>query len=211
MSLGLLTAEGQSLILAGALISIALNPMIFGLIEPLRNKVLENSRLARQLDQRQDPFAELPLSTEDRYLEGQVVLVGHGRVGRQIGEALGRRGIPFVVVEQNRELVEALRRQDIAAVSGNAAEPSVLIQAHIARAAMLVIAISDTLDVHQMTGTARALNPDIEVAVRAQSEDDASLLAREAVDCIFCGEDELAKGMAEHILKRVAPSADHPG
>ncbi|MDI5983279.1 YbaL family putative K(+) efflux transporter [Halomonas sp. M4R5S39] len=205
MSLGLLTAEGQSLILAGALISIALNPMIFGLIEPLRSKVLENSSLARQLDRRRDPFAELPASTEERYLEGQVVLVGYGRVGQQIGEALRGHAIPFVVVEHNRELVESLRKQDIAAVSGNAAEPSVLIQAHIARAAMLVVAIPDTLDVHKMTETARTLNPDIEVAVRAQSEDDARLLAREAVDRVFFGDDELAKGMANHILKRFAP------
>ncbi|MCH4562172.1 Kef family K(+) transporter [Halomonas sp. EGI 63088] len=205
MSLGLLSAEGQSLILAGALISIALNPMIFGLIEPLRSKVLENSSLARQLDRRRDPFAELPASTEERYLEGQVVLVGYGRVGQQIGEALRGHAIPFVVVEHNRELVESLRKQDIAAVSGNAAEPSVLIQAHIARAAMLVVAIPDTLDVHKMTETARTLNPDIEVAVRAQSEDDARLLAKEAVDRVFFGDDELAKGMANHILKRFAP------
>lgn len=209
MSLDLLSAEGQSLILAGALISIALNPLVFGLIEPLRKKALETSSLAQRLDQRQDPFAELPMSTEEHYLEGQVVLIGYGRVGRRIGEALSRRGIPFVVAEQNRELVETLRKQSIAAVSGNAAEPSVLIQAHIARAAMLVIAIPDTLDIRKMIEIARTLNPGIEMAVRTHSEDDATLLAKEGVGRVFFGEEELANGMAAHVLQRFAPLASH--
>jgi CPA2 family monovalent cation:H+ antiporter-2 len=80
------------------------------------------------------------MSTERKFLEGQVVLVGYGRVGRRIALALSERGIPYVVAEQNREQVETLRQQGVAAVSGDAVEPSVLIQAHIAHAAMLVIA-----------------------------------------------------------------------
>lgn len=208
MTLGLLSAEGNSLILAGALISIALNPLLFALIEPLRSRALASSSLARKLEQRQDPFAELPMTTEDKYLEGQVVLVGYGRVGSRIGDALRERGIPFVVAEQNREQVEKLRKQGIAAVSGSAAEPSVLIQAHIARAAMLVIAIPDTLDVRQMIETARTLNPTIEIAIRTHSEDEAALLTKEAIGQVFFGEEELAKGMMQHILMRFTPPAD---
>ncbi|GGX80668.1 efflux pump/antiporter [Litchfieldella qijiaojingensis] len=209
MSLGLLSSEGQNLILVGALISIALNPLIFRLIEPLRKSVLAKSSIARRLDQRQDPFAELPMSTEEHYLEGQVVLVGYGRVGRRIGETLRQQGIPFIVAERNRELVESLRKQGIAAVSGNAAEPPVLIQAHIARAAMLVIAIPDTLEIRQMVDTARTLNPDIEVVVRTHSEDDATLLVKEGVGRVFFSEEELARGMAHHVLKRFVPPTAH--
>ncbi|MBG6071814.1 MULTISPECIES: YbaL family putative K(+) efflux transporter [unclassified Polaromonas] len=206
MSLGLLPAEGMSLVLAGALISIALNPLLFAGIAPLQRWLLEHSDLARRLEQRGDPYAELPVSTDDEFLHGQVVLVGYGRVGRRIAGALQGRGIPFVVAEQNRELVEDLRRQGMAAVSGNAAEPAVLIQAHIANAAMLVVATPDTLDVRQMVDTARALNPSIEIVLRTHSEDELQLLRNDGIGTVFLGEEELAKGMTCHVLQRFEPS-----
>jgi CPA2 family monovalent cation:H+ antiporter-2 len=204
MSLGLLPAEGMSLILAGALISIALNPFVFAGIASISRWLLQHSELARRLDRREDPFAELPISTERKFLEGQVVLVGYGRVGRRIASALSERGIPYVVAEQNRELVEALRKRGVAAVSGNAADPAVLIQAHIADAAMLVIATPDTLGVRQMAEIARALNSSIEVVVRTHSEDESRLLRKDAVGTVFFGEEELAKGMTSHVLQRFA-------
>lgn len=202
VSLKLLPAEGQSLILAGALISIALNPVVFASVTPLQSWLRSHSNLARKLELRTDPLAELPMSTHERYLSGQVVLVGYGRVGRRIGEALAERDIPYVVAEQNRELVERLRAKGIAAVSGDASEPVVLIQAHIAQASMLVIATPDTFDVRQMIQTARTLNPDIETVVRTHNEEEADLLERDAAETVFLGEDELAKGMSRHVLAR---------
>ena len=202
LSLGLLPAEGMSLVLAGALISIALNPFVFAAIGPFSRWVLARSPLARRLEGRDDPFAELPTSTERRYLEGQVVLVGYGRVGRRIADALRERDIPFVVAEYNRELVEDLRRRGMAAVSGDATDPAVLIQAHVADAAMLVIATPDTLGVRQMVETARLLNPRIEVVVRTHSEAESVLLRQEQMGTIFFGDEELAKGMMAHVLRR---------
>ena len=206
LSLGLLPTEGMSLVLAGALISIALNPFLFAAIEPFRRWVLKRSDLARRLEQRKDPYAELPMSTERKYLEGQVMLVGYGRVGRRVAKALDVRGIPYVVAEQNRELVEGLRKQGMVAVSGDASEPSVLIQAHIAEAAMLVIAAPDPLNVRHMADTARRLNPDIEIVLRTHSEDELQLLRKERMGTVFLGEEELAKGMASHVLARFAPA-----
>ncbi len=206
LTLGLLPAEGVSLVLAGALISIAVNPLLFTAIEPLQRWILKHSSLIRRLEQRQDPFAELPTVTERKYLEGQVVLVGFGRVGRRIAKALDERGIPYVVAEQNRELVESLRKKGIAAVSGNAADSAVLIQAHIANAAMLVVATPDPLNVRQMATTARTLNPGIEIILRTHSEDESHLLHNDGIGTIFFGEEELAKGMANHVLQRFAPA-----
>ncbi|HEY0885449.1 MAG TPA: YbaL family putative K(+) efflux transporter [Ramlibacter sp.] len=202
LSLGLLPQEGMSLVLAGALISIALNPLVFRAIRPFSGWVLQRSALARRLESRDDPFAELPMSTERKYLEGQVVLVGYGRVGRRIAEGLRERDIPYVVAERNRELVEDLRREGVAAVSGDAADPAALIQAHIADAAMLVIATPDTLGVRKMAETARQLNPGIEVVVRTHNEDESALLRRDRVGTVFFGEEELAKGMTAHVLRR---------
>jgi len=206
-SLGLMTSEGMSLILAGALFSIALNPLMFSAIEPLRRWALGRSAKARELEQRGDPFAELPMSTERKFLEKQVVLVGYGRVGHRIAEALESQGIPYVVAEQNRELVESLRNKRIAAVSGDAGEPSVLIQAHIADAAMLVIASPDPINVRQMVDTARTLNPDIEIVLRTHSETESALLRKDNLGAVFYGEEELAKGMTSHVLERLSQQA----
>ncbi|AUT76618.1 YbaL family putative K(+) efflux transporter [Paraburkholderia hospita] len=205
LALGLLSPEGMSLVLAGALISIALNPLLFGTIEPIRRWTLQYSDLARRLERRGDPYAELPMSIERRYLEGQVVLVGHGRVGRRIATALDANGIPYVVAEQNRELVEILRNKGVAAVSGDATEPAVLIQAHIADAAMLVVAMPDSRNVPQMVETARSLNPDIEIVLRTHSEDESQMLRKEGIGTVFFGEEELARGMTAHVVKRFAP------
>ena len=205
VSLGILPAEGMSLILAGALISIALNPVLFAAIEPARRWIIKRSRTARRLERRTDPYAQLPMSTERKYLEGQVVLVGYGRVGRRIAAALDERGIPYVVAEQNREMVEDLRHRGLAAVSGNAADPAVLIQAHIAQAAMLVVATPDTLGVRQMADTARKLNPGIEIVLRTHSEEESELLRSENTGTVFFGEEELARGMTRHVLTRFAP------
>jgi CPA2 family monovalent cation:H+ antiporter-2 len=205
LSLGLLPPEGMSLVLAGVLISIGLNSFLLAAVSPCQRWLLKHSAWARRLEQREEPFAELPMSTERKYLEGQVVLVGYGRVGRRIAKALDARGIPYVVAEQNRELVEELRSKGGVAVSGNAAEPAVLIQAHIADAAMLVIASPDTFNVRQMAQTARALNPNIEIIVRTHNEEESVLLKKEGIGRVFFGEEELANGMTSHVLARFTP------
>jgi CPA2 family monovalent cation:H+ antiporter-2 len=210
VTLGLMPAEGMSLVLAGALISIALNPFMFAVLTPLRRWILDRSALARSLEMRDDPYAELPMSTERKYLEGQVVIVGYGRVGRRIAEALLEQGIPFVVAEQNREVVESLRKQGMAAVSGNATDPAVLIQAHIAHAAMLVIATPDPLGVRQMADTARTLNPGIEIVVRTHTDEESRLLRQDGIGTVFFGEEELARGMTTHVLARFTGQSAHP-
>lgn len=202
VSLNLLSQDGMSLVLAGALISIALNPLVFATIRPLSNWVINKSEVARRLSERMDPYSELPMSTERKFLEGQVVLVGYGRVGRRIAQALTASMIPFVVAEQNREVVEKLRKQGQPAVSGNAADPMVLIQAHIANAAMLIIATPDSMDIRKMVDIAKQLKPEIEVVIRTHHEDEYQRLQKEFGEAVFFGEEELAKGMSGHVLQR---------
>lgn len=203
VGLGLMPVEGQSLVLAGALISIAANAAMFSAVEPARRWLLARSALARQMEQRADPLAELPMSTDEAVLNNQVVLVGYGRVGRRIAAALKERNIPYVVAEQNREVVDQLRSEGVAAVSGDAVTPELLIQAHVARAAMLVIAIPDTLNVRKMVEIARTLNPGIAVVLRTHNEEEAELLRTESLGTVFFGEDELAKGMTSHVVEQI--------
>ena len=208
VALELLPTEGQNLILAGAFISIALNPLVFQVIEPAQARIRSRSNLARALERSDDPLAELPMTVDQNRLTGHIVLVGYGRVGRRIGEALIERDVPIVVAEQNREIVELLRERGIPAVSGDASEPAVLIQAHIARAQMLVIATPDTFGTRKMIEIARTLKPDVETIVRTHSNEEAALLRNEKAGKVFIGEHELALGMTRHVLERIAGGAD---
>lgn len=207
VALGLMPAEGQSLVLAGALLSIALNSAMFAAIEPVQAWLRQRSAWVRSMERHTDPLAELPMDTEAHLLSKQVVLVGHGRVGRRIAEALRNNGIPFVVAEQNRQRVDDLRQQGMAAVYGDATLPEVLVQAHIARAAMLVVATPDTLDVRRMVEIARTLNPGIQVVLRTHNEEEAELLRSEGQAQVFLGEQELAHGMTAHILESLQSPA----
>jgi CPA2 family monovalent cation:H+ antiporter-2 len=211
MSLGLMPAEGQSLILAGAIISIALNPIVFSVTKPLERWLTRDGSVISNFERAADPLAELPMSVPHEHLDGQVVLVGYGRVGRRIAEVLQKHSIPFVVAEQNREVVDQLRRKGIHAVAGNAGEPAVLIQAHVARASMLVIATPDTFHVRAMVETARLLNPNIKTVVRTHSDEEAELLRSELPAKIFMGEEELANGMTDFVIKNFERKAGGGG
>ncbi|MBI4425693.1 MAG: cation:proton antiporter [Elusimicrobia bacterium] len=106
----------------------------------------------------------------------------------------------FVVAEENRDLVEELRRQGQHAVAGDAAQPNVLVQAHIARARTLVLAIPDAARARRMVELARMLNPRVRILIRAHSDEEAELLRRENAGETFVGEQELADSMAREIL-----------
>jgi CPA2 family monovalent cation:H+ antiporter-2 len=211
LSLGILPEEGRSLILAGAIISIAVNPLVFHAIEPLQAWIRAKSKRAQFFERPNDPLATLPMTIDLKRLTGHVVLVGYGRVGRRIADELAAHGISWVLAEENREIIEAVRAKGGAAVSGDATEPMVLVQAHIQRARLLVIATPDTLNVRRMIEIARTVNPRIETVVRTHSEEEAELLVKENVGKIFLGERELARNMTDYVLRCYAAKVEAVG
>lgn len=203
VSLNLLSMEGQNLILAGALISITLNSFVFSAIEPMQRLIRERSNLARLLERSSDPLAMLPDEVSQDYLRDQVVLIGHGEVGRRITRELMNENIKVVIAEENREIVENLREKGIAAVSGVATEPGVLIQAHIQHARLLVISPMDILDIHKIVDIAKMLNPSIQVLVCAESKEEAEVIRRDNVGEVYYAKEEMAKNMSNHILNQI--------
>ncbi|MBU3541997.1 cation:proton antiporter [Polynucleobacter sp. MWH-Loch1C5] len=204
LAMNMLPAEGYSLILAGALISIAANSLTFYTISPAIEWAKKNSEFARKLDLRDDPLAQLPMSTHHDLLNGQVVVVGYGRVGRHIAARLQAENISVVIAEQSREVVENLRKNNQPAVCGDASDPAVLIQAHIARAAFLIIAVKDAVGIQQMVETARTLNPSIQILIRANTDEDVELFTQEGLGDSFTPEKELAETLANTIITRRA-------
>lgn len=203
LSLGLLTHDAQNLILAGALFSITLNSFVFSAIEPVQRWIRERSHLARMLERSGDPLAMLPDEVDQAYLRDQVVIIGYGGVGRRISENLMEQNIKVVIAEENREIVEKLRSQGIAAVSGEATEPNVLIQAHIQHARLLVISPMDILDIHRIVDISKQLNPEIQVLICAESKEEAVVIREENIGEVFYAKEEMAKNMSHHILSQI--------
>lgn len=203
LAMDLIPNDAYSLILAGAIISIAMNSFLFSGIAPAIEWARKRSPLARKLDQRIDPLALLPSSVNQSLLSGQVVIVGHGRVGKSVLRKLRNNSIPCVVAEMDRGVVQELRTQNIPAVIGNAADPFVLIQAHIAQAAILVIATKDPMDIGKMVETAKALNPDIAIYIRAQDSDAMAAYENEGWGTSFNAEEELANRLSIEVIQKL--------
>ncbi len=204
LAMNLIPNETYSLILAGAILSIALNSFLFNGIEPALVWARKRSHLARKLDERLDPLSLLPSTVNQSLLHKQVVIVGYGRVGKKVFEKLKAQNINCVIAEKERGMVEELRKQNIPAVTGDAADPFVLIQAHIARAAILVIATKDSIDISKMVETARTLNPEVKIFIRARDSEEVALYEKEGWGKSFTPEDELAARLAGEVIAEMA-------
>jgi CPA2 family monovalent cation:H+ antiporter-2 len=213
LTLGLLGQEAMSLVVAGAVVSIAINPLLFAAIEPLKKRLAAKGAAEAVVQDLSDPLAVLPDAIEVDRLRDHVVLVGYGRVGRVLAEQLTARGLPYVAVETQRDLVEDLRGRNQPAVLGDAQRPEVLVQAHLHHARMLVVAAPDLLAVRGIATAAKALRPGIRILLRTHSADEAELLAGANLGEVFYAERELAIGLADRVSEVFkdgpAPSTGH--
>ena len=202
MSLGLLPAEGQTYILAGALLSIALNPLVFWLVSPLERWLRAHPRLFAILERPgHDKLAELPIELDDQGLHGHAVIAGFGRVGQTVAKAFDKEGVRYVVIDQNRHLVQALRKRGVPVIYGDASVPGVLEQARIAKARLLVCAVPDGFQVRQIVDLAQAVNIYIDMVARTHSDHEREYLERQGVGLAVMGEHELALSMMGYALR----------
>jgi CPA2 family monovalent cation:H+ antiporter-2 len=201
-------AEAYSLVLAGALLTITLNPLAFSLVAPMEDWLQRRPQLVALLERPRAGFDIAPSPKASEGLRGHVVLVGFGRVGRRIGYALERANIPYVVVERNQNTVEALRKRGIPAVFGDAARPGILDHVRLEYAQLLVVASPDPYHARAIVEVAKRLHPGIEISARAHSEAGQRFLENLGVDHAFMGERELALSMAHHTLMRMGRTDD---
>lgn len=197
LSLGLLPVEEQNLILAGAIISISLNPLLFSASDRLLAWLLRHPELIDWLDRRaRHPSPALRVTMLP--LQGHAVVVGHGRVGAQVAQALAAAGVPVIVIEQNRQAVEDLRQQGIQAIYGDAAHLDVLEHAAIDTARLVVVAIPNPTDARAIVAHARRENPAACIVARTHVEGEQTFLEGHGADQAVYAETELAKTMLRH-------------
>jgi CPA2 family monovalent cation:H+ antiporter-2 len=204
--LRLLPDEGYNLILAGALLSITLNPLLFRAVEPLeawfrRRRAAHVGDAGADASERASSDAMVPPP------RGHVVLCGHGRVGRPIAEALEKAGVELLVVEQDRHQTDALRQREIAALHGDAADDALLERMNLPAARLLLIALPDPIATRHIAEVARHANPELPIIARTHSEEEWAYLNAGHVSEAILAERELASAMTRSSLDRLGHAA----
>ena len=206
LSLGLLPPEGKDLILAGALLSITLNPFIFAGSDKVSAWIQRRPTLRRRLEWAKRHRGAPPLAVSDGAPpRDHAVIVGFGRVGETIGKAFDIWELPYAVLERDRRVVEELRSRGIWAVFGSASAPGILSAAGIEHARLLIIASPDPYAARRVLDIARELNPEIDTVVRTHSEIELAHLEAQ-VGLAVQAERELALGMMGYALRSLGLS-----
>ena len=190
LTLGILPKDGHSLVLAGALISIMLNPILFMVLD--RWQAREDARALRDLPPEPDV---VPMD-----IGGHAIVIGYGRVGSQLARLLHERGVPVVVIEDDADLVAQARANGLPAIRGNAASIRVMLEAAPERAKLAVFAIPQALEAGETIARLKALNPAITVLARAHSEAQVRHLLAHGADAAVLAERELAYSLAEMVM-----------
>jgi CPA2 family monovalent cation:H+ antiporter-2 len=206
---GVLTAEARDLILGASILSIFVNPFLFSAAESMRPR-LEPHPPGVALEPKEEEL--MPTAATDH-----AVLVGYGRVGQIVGQALARDGWSLVVIENAADIIERLRKEGIEVIIGNAAENRVLKAANLPAARLLVVAIPDGLEAGQIVHQARTANAKLPIIARAHFDAEVEHLKSHGADVVIMGEREIAKTMLEHAREKkgaleIAPtlSVPHP-
>ncbi|HIF6093947.1 TPA: YbaL family putative K(+) efflux transporter [Yersinia enterocolitica] len=188
ISLGLMSEHGRNLVLAGAILSIMLNPLLFTLLDRYlaKNETMEDLILEEAVEEEK----QIPVD-----LCNHALLVGYGRVGSLLGAKLHAEGIPLVVIENSRPRVEALREQGINAVLGNAASTDIMSLARLDCARWLLLTIPNGYEAGEIVASARIKRPDLEIIARAHYDDEVVYISDRGANQVVMGEREIANSM----------------
>ena len=197
LNLGLLPREGNDLILAGAILSIMVNPLIFVALDRYAARE-RDARERKENAAAPPPVPDMPVTA----LSGHTVLVGHGRVGKLIAATLRERGLPVLVIEESEARAARLRADGVEVIQGQAGMPGILVAANLSAARYLVSAIPNPFEASSLIEAARTANPELIIVARAHSDAEVEHLQRYGADHIILGEREIAREMASRLFAR---------
>uniref|UniRef100_A0A182SJ57 RCK N-terminal domain-containing protein n=1 Tax=Anopheles maculatus TaxID=74869 RepID=A0A182SJ57_9DIPT len=192
ITLGMLDPHSRNLVLAGAILSIMLNPLLFALLERYlaKTETMEDQTLEEAVEEEK----QIPVD-----MCNHALIVGSGSVGSLLEAKLARTGIPLVVVENSRPRVEALREQGVKVVLGNAANAEIMDLARLECARWLLLTIPNSYEAGEIVASARAKRPDLEIIVRAHYDEEIPYLSEQGADQVVMGEREIANSMLNGI------------
>jgi monovalent cation:H+ antiporter-2, CPA2 family len=203
VSLGLMPQLGRELVLAGAIISIVLNPLLFMALDRLRPWLDKRDGAqavadAVAADKAMDASAKAAVADiEATSQQGHTVLVGYGSIGHWIGEALSEAGVPLFVIEEKDDIVARLKKRGIEAVAASA--PAALVAANLAHARALLVAVPEAFEAGQIVTQARAANRDLFIVAHAHSDTEAAYLSNYGASIVVQGAREIAATMVAQL------------
>ncbi len=200
ITLGIMSEHARNLVLAGSILSIMLNPLLFSLLETYlaKTEVLDDQSLEEVVEDEK----QIPVD-----LCNHAILVGYGRVGSLLGSRLIESNIPLVVIENSRPRVEALREKGIIAVLGNSANSEIMDLARLDCARWLLVTIPNGYEAGEIVAAARTKRPNIEIIARAHYDDEVTYIMDRGADKVVMGEREIANSMLS-MLKVDLPTGE---
>ena len=200
IALGMTDQKMLSMVVASAILSIALNPLMFAMIPYVRRFSVRYFAWARAAAMLTDPYSVLPKETSRRMLMGQTILVGSGSVTRSVAKRLATDDVPFVCISEDKSFAEELREQKHAVISGDAADPMVLVQGHIVTAAQLMVIDIDPVKTLKIVEMAKQLNPELNIMARAGSRDEVEHLKQEGIENVYLDSESVSEVLTGNIL-----------
>lgn len=192
--LEVLNRQANDLILAGAIVSIMLNPILFTLLDRYLEKT--ETPQEQQEEETLDEVTQVPVN-----ICGHTIIVGYGRVGSMLAEKLHNKGYPVVVIEDTRARFEELAERGFASVMGNAASPDVLNLARVDCARSLLLTIPNGYEAGEIVAKARALNDHMTIIVRAHYDDERTYIMERGANRVVIGEFEIARAMSSLLVE----------
>jgi CPA2 family monovalent cation:H+ antiporter-2 len=207
--LGVMPDVAVSALIAAAIVSISLNPVLYRMTDFFERQAKRRPTLWKWINPPPRPEAQLPRADErEPAPNGQAIVVGYGPVGRTLVRLLQENGVEPTVVDLNLETVQALRDDGIRAVYGDASHKETLLEAGAKQAAVLILSSSGMSGSDEAIRLARDVNPNVRVIARGGYLREIPTLRRAGADVVFSGEGEVALSMTEFILDRLGASGE---
>jgi CPA2 family monovalent cation:H+ antiporter-2 len=207
--LGILTPAATNTLVAVAIVSIVLNPLLYRIIDPVERWVAARPGLSARLNPNEKALdVGGPRPTPAGSAAHRAVVIGHGPTGRTVIRLLKENAIDPTVIELNMDTVRALRQEGVNAVYGDATRPDTLAGAGVAAAGSIILTSAGMANSTEVIRTARALNPQIRVLARAAYLRDLSTLRSAGADTVYTGEGEVALAFIEDILERLGATPE---
>ncbi|MEY1423323.1 YbaL family putative K(+) efflux transporter [Morganella morganii] len=194
VTLEVLNRQANDLILAGAIVSIMLNPVLFTLLDRYLEKT--ETPEEQQEEETLEEITQVPVN-----ICGHTIIVGYGRVGAMLADKLHNKGYPVVVVEDTRARFEELAERGFPSVMGNAVAQDVLELARADCASALLLTIPNGYEAGEIVAKARAMNAHMTIIVRAHYDDERTYIMERGANRVVIGEFEIARAMSTLLVE----------
>ena len=196
-SLGVLPAAATQTLVAAAIVSITINPLLYRSVDSIARRFSRQDPVTAQVHEDEQP--------ESRF---RAIVVGYGPIGRTVGRLLRDNNIEPTIIEMNMDTVKHLRQEGVQAIYGDASQPNTLTSAGVSGARGIIISVAGMPGVEETIRVARELNPEIQTLVRTTNLREASALRSAGANVVFSGEGEVALAFTEAILENLGATPE---